>query len=147
MADTRNTSFSAIWRYRAAIWVRSAPSSGFYAPCSSHPDLKSFKRLLTAHTSFHSWLTFTLPRRLKRRKPRCSLMCPTTGSTIALRLLYTACPASVRNLRWLVSFGDASAGGGSLLHVYAVLSCFSRPAATYRSTYFTDSSVTCGSLK
>src|ERR1035441_6539748 len=41
------------------------------------------------------------------------LMCPKTGSTIALRILYTARPASVRNLRCIVSFGDASGDGGS----------------------------------
>lgn len=38
-----------------------------------------------------------MPRKLKRRKPRCSLTCPKTNSTIALRILYTARPAAVRN--------------------------------------------------
>src|SRR6516164_790095 len=66
------------------------PFSSFYAISSAHPDRKSFRRLLTAHTSLHSRRTFCLPRRLKRRNPRSSLICPKTGSTTALRILHSA---------------------------------------------------------
>ena len=59
----------------------------FYAVCGFHPEAKSLRRLLAMQTSFHSWPTFWSPRRLKRRNPRCSLMCPKTGSTMALRIL------------------------------------------------------------
>jgi hypothetical protein len=44
------------------------------------------------------------------------LICPKTGSTIALRILYTARPASVRNFSRIASFGDAPEGGGSRMN-------------------------------
>src|SRR5271156_3270382 len=52
-----------------------------------HPKRNSFSKLLVAHTSFHSACTLSRPRKLKRRKPRCSLIWPKTGSTMALRIL------------------------------------------------------------
>src|SRR5215469_15882776 len=101
------------------------PFSSFYAISSAHPDRKSFRRLLTAHTSLHSRRTFCLPRRLKRRNPRSSLICPKTGSTTTVRILYTARPDSVRNFQRIVCSGDASAGSGSQLAA-SVLPCLSR---------------------
>ena len=128
------------------FWFNGPLFPPFYAVSRTHPARNSFRRLLVAHTSFHSRLTFCLPRKLKRRKPRCSSICPKTGSTIALRILYTAGPASVRNLWRIASFGDASAGGGLLL-VSTAPPCLSRPVATYRSASFTHSSVTFAALK
>jgi hypothetical protein len=37
----------------------------FYAISRTQPARNSFSRLLTAHTNFHSRLTFSLPRKLK----------------------------------------------------------------------------------
>jgi hypothetical protein len=42
-------------------------------------------RLTARHTTFHSPRALAMPRRLKRRTPRTSLIQPITGSTIALR--------------------------------------------------------------
>src|SRR5271155_6253774 len=44
-----------------------------------HPKRNSFSKLLVAHTSFHSACTLSRPRKLKRRKPRCSLIWPEDG--------------------------------------------------------------------
>ena len=41
-------------------------------------------------TSIHSPRTFTCPRTRKRTNPRAPLICPKTGSTIAVRIAYTA---------------------------------------------------------
>jgi hypothetical protein len=51
----------------------------------ARPTLKSLARSWTAQTSCHSAHVLTLPRRLKRRKPRASLFWPKTGSTMTLR--------------------------------------------------------------
>jgi hypothetical protein len=45
----------------------------------------SFKMLCVVQTSDHSACTFVSPRSRKVRKPRACLICPITGSTIALR--------------------------------------------------------------
>jgi hypothetical protein len=57
------------------------------------------------------------------------LISPKTGSTITLRILYMARPASVRTFSRIASFGDASAGGESLLGS-TTSPCLSRPVAT-----------------
>ena len=51
----------------------------------ARPLVNSLPRVWTAATSCHSACTASSPRRLKRRKPRASLIWPKTGSTIVLR--------------------------------------------------------------
>ena len=48
----------------------------------------------------------------KRRNPRACLICPNTGSTIALRAAYTAFPAFVCSLRFIRSTRVAPFGSG-----------------------------------
>jgi len=54
----------------------------------------------------------------------------------------------LRSATWwrILSLSDPSGGGGSVI-VSTVSPCLSRPVATYRSTSFTDPSVTFDSLK
>ncbi len=50
---------------------------------------KSFSRLCVRQTSVHSAFILTMPRSENCRKPRQCLICPKTGSMIALRLEYS----------------------------------------------------------
>jgi len=77
--------------------------SYFYAMGTTVPDRNSFNMLWLRQISFHSALTFCNPRRKNRRKPRHSLICPNTGSTIAFLLRYTARPASLLNFCFICS--------------------------------------------
>ena len=56
---------------------------------------QSFRRLWVAHTSSHSHLALTRPRRDIWRKPRQARICPKTGSTVAFRRAYAARPAGL----------------------------------------------------
>jgi len=85
-----------------------------HAGCGVRPEPNNFSRFEARHTIFHSWRTLSRPRRLKRRKPRCSLIWPKTGSSIALRIFYMDRPASVRSLCRIAIFAVAWTGGGSL---------------------------------
>jgi hypothetical protein len=78
----------------------------------------------------HSAATFVSPRNAKRRKPRTSLRCLNTGSTIALRYLYTACPAVVCNFCRIWPTTLASVAVGAARVRGGALPCFCRSGGT-----------------
>src|SRR5271157_2278312 len=94
---------------------------------------------------FHSTRTFCNPRSKNRRNPRHSLICPNTGSTIALRLRYRACPASVFSFCFICSSNPASAfdSVASSSSVLFGSPCFCFPVATCKSIPCTRASPTC----
>ena len=119
--------------------------SYFCAMGTTVPDRNSFNMLWLRQISFHSALTFCNPRRKNRRKPRPSLICPNTGSTIAFLLRYTACPASLLNFCFICSRNEtepwASATDASLSSLSSPCFCF--PVAIYKSTPCRRASAIC----
>lgn len=66
----------------------------------------SFKTLWVRQTNCHSARTFSKPRSENRRKPRASLICPNTGSTVSCRSWYRTVPRLVLSLRRIRSAVD-----------------------------------------
>jgi len=60
----------------------------FYQFQQASPLRHSFKRLCVAHIRDHSLRHASMPRRINLSKPRTSLICPNTGSTVLPRILY-----------------------------------------------------------
>ena len=58
----------------------------------------------------HSPRTFSIPRKRNCRNPRACLICPKTGSTMNLRVAYTAAPTFVSSFRSMRSTRLASLG-------------------------------------
>jgi YD repeat-containing protein len=77
----KNFQLRGYWEAETVHWRVLQAFFGF------HAKRKSFSKLLVAQTSFHSARTLSRPRKLKRRKPRTSLICPKTGSTIAFLIM------------------------------------------------------------
>ena len=61
------------------------PDAAASACCCDLLNLNNFSRLSVAAIRCHSPFTFSSLRNNKRHGPRASLICPFTGSTIALR--------------------------------------------------------------
>lgn len=84
----------------------------FYQFQQALPLRHSFRRLCVAHISDHSPRHASMPRCINRSKPRTSLICPNTGSTVWPRILYNSRPRSVRSFRSINSVGDRLTGIG-----------------------------------
>ena len=74
------------------------------------PLRHSFNKLCVAQISDHSLRQASNPRRMKPSKPRTSLICPNTGSTVRLRHLYSFLPRLVRSFRSINSVADRPNG-------------------------------------
>ena len=82
----------------------------FYQFQQAFPLRHSFNKLCVAQISDHSLRQASNPRRMKRSKPRTSLICPNTGSTVRLRHLYSSRPRLVLSFRSINSVADRSNG-------------------------------------
>src|ERR1039458_3011066 len=113
--------------------------------CKALPERNSLSKLWVRHISFHSARTFCKPRSRNRRNPRHSLICPNTGSTIALRLRYSSRPASVFSFCFMGSSNEASAVDSVASSSAAWLGspCFCFPVATCKSISWSRASPTC----
>src|ERR1039458_4768316 len=92
-----------------ALAVESAfglAASATAAATARQPDRNSFSKLCVKQIRDHSSSTSSSPRNENLRKPRISLIWPKTGSTIALRILYTTLPSGVRSLAFICSLTD-----------------------------------------
>src|ERR1035438_8928638 len=89
--------------------------------------------------------TLETPRSRNRRNPRHSLICPNTGSTIALRIRYRSRPACVFSFCFICSSNPASAVDSLASSSPALLGspCFCFPVATCKSIPCTRASPTC----
>ena len=85
----------------------------FYQFQQTFPLRHNFKRLCVAHISDHSLRQASNPLLINLSKPRTSLICPNTGSTVLPRILYNFRPRSVRSFRSINSVGDKPSGIGS----------------------------------
>src|SRR5271166_3025868 len=113
--------------------------------CKALPERNSLSKLWVRQISFHSARTFCKPRSRNRRNPRHSLICPNTGSTIALRIRYRSRPASVFNFCFTCSSNEASALDSLASSSAALLGspCFCFPVATCKSIPWSRASPTC----
>ena len=72
------------------IWLVLKGLSGQSGRLRTQSGPKQFQQVVRGADQLPFRAGFAIPRSRKARMPRAALICPKTGSTIALRILYSA---------------------------------------------------------